>query len=547
MLQKAWNPWTHLSFIARLVVTASVALIVASMVMLVTVAYEETEQVEANLDHVMLDQLAILPTTLADWIVVGDFAVIQESLNRFASQHEVASITYRSANGASVTSKGQLMELHAPAWFAAKFGKLNPVGRTSVKIGGREYGTLEVVLTAHQAINQAWSRLQRHMAILALAVGLDFLGILFVLRNGLRPLSALNGGARALAAGDLKTRIPLQGSPEIAHTIAAFNRMAESVESSQNALRENLDRIALAASVFEHATEGIVITDAQQRILETNPAFSHITGYSRSEMQGKTPRLLSSGRHDASFYAAMWESIQGKGQWHGDIWNLNKNGDVFPERLSIVAVRDAEGKVAHYIGIFSDISELARKVTERTSELEALNHRLEALSTTDGLTGIANRRRFDDRLLTEWARALRGGHSVALLMMDVDLFKNYNDHYGHQAGDECLRSVAKIFDSNSRRSSDLAARYGGEEFALIAPDTDASSALHLAEVIRQSIESLGLPHAKSPFGKVTVSMGVSVMTPDGSQQPETLIHMADEALYLAKNQGRNRVVLAHGN
>jgi diguanylate cyclase (GGDEF)-like protein/PAS domain S-box-containing protein len=439
------------------------------------------------------------------------------------------------------------MELHAPVWFAANFGQLNRVGLTRVKIGGREYGTLEVVLSAHLAINQAWSRLQRHMAILALAVGLDFLGILFVLRNGLRPLSALNIGARALGSGDLKTRIPPQGSPELAHTIAAFNRMAQSVESAQNALRETLERLALAASVFEHATEGIVITDAQQRILETNPAFSHITGYSRSEMLGRTPRQLSSGRHDARFYAAMWQSIHSNGQWHGDIWNRYKNGAVFPERLSIVAVRDAEGNVAHYIGIFSDISELARKVAERTSELESLSQRLEALSTTDGLTGIANRRRFDSQMEAEWTRALRGSHSLALLMLDVDLFKRYNDHYGHQAGDECLRSVAKIFDSKSRRSSDLAARYGGEEFALIAPDTDASSAMHLAEVIRQSIESYGLPHAKSPTGRVTVSIGVSVMMPDGSQQPEALIQMADRALYLAKNQGRNQVVLVQAN
>lgn len=201
MFQKAWNPWTHLSFIARLVVTASVALIVASVVMLVTVAYEETEQVEANLDHVMLDQLAILPTTLADWIVVGDFAVIQESLNRFSSQHEVASITYRSANGASVTSKGQLMELQAPAWFAAKFGKLNPVGRTSVKIGGREYGTLKVVLTAHQAINQAWSRLQRHMAILALAVGLDFFGHPVCLAKWIAPALGAESRCPSLGSG----------------------------------------------------------------------------------------------------------------------------------------------------------------------------------------------------------------------------------------------------------------------------------------------------------------------------------------------------------
>lgn len=365
-------------FVARLLVTASVALIVAGVVMLVTVAQEEAEQVKAKLDRSLADQLTILPTTLADWIVVGDFAVIKESLDKFVSQQEVTSITYRSAKGATVASEDQPVELAAPSWFAAGFGDNRPSGHTGVQIGGREYGTLEVVLTAHPAINQAWARLQRHMAILALAVGLDFLGILLVLRNGLRPLAALNDGARAVEEGNLATRIPLQGSPELVHTIAAFNRMTESVEMSQSKLRQSLDRIALAASVFEHATEGITITDAEQRILEVNPAFSQITGYSRTEALGKTPRILSSGRHDAAFYAAMWKSIRGEGQWRGDIWNRHKNGDVYPEQLSIVAVCDAAGKVANYIGIFADISELARKVTERTQELNQAKSQAEA-------------------------------------------------------------------------------------------------------------------------------------------------------------------------
>jgi diguanylate cyclase (GGDEF)-like protein len=188
--------------------------------------------------------------------------------------------------------------------------------------------------------------------------------------------------------------------------------------------------------------------------------------------------------------------------------------------------------------------ELEQRVAERTQELEAANHRLEALSTTDGLTGIANRRRFDEVLANEWNRALRVQEPVALLMLDVDLFKKYNDHYGHQAGDECLRSVAKIFEANSRRSSDLAARYGGEEFALIAANTDATRAVRLAMAICNSIESLGLPHVDSPFGKVTVSIGVAVITPENAEQAEVLVHQADDALYLAKNQGRNRVVLA---
>ena len=374
----AMHPWKHLSLIARLLVTASIALILAGMVMLVTVAQEEAEQVKDRLERTLADQLTILPTTLADWIVVGDFAVIKQSLDKFVSQQEVTSIVYRSTKGATISSHDHPVALEAPRWFADVFGDHHPAGQTGVKIGGREYGTLEVVLTAHPAINQAWARLQRYMAILALAVGLDFLGIQIVLRSGLRPLNALDEGARALEEGNLAVRIPLQGSPELVRTIAAFNRMAESVETSQNRLRQTLDRVAMAASVFEHATEGITITDAEQKILEVNPAFSQITGYSRDEVIGQTPRILASGRHDASFYTAMWESIREEGQWRGDILNRHKSGQVYSEQLSIVAVRDADGKVAHFIGIFSDISELARKVDERTLELNQAKSQAEA-------------------------------------------------------------------------------------------------------------------------------------------------------------------------
>lgn len=188
--------------------------------------------------------------------------------------------------------------------------------------------------------------------------------------------------------------------------------------------------------------------------------------------------------------------------------------------------------------------ELEHKVAERTRELEEANRRLEALSTTDGLTGIANRRRFDEALQNEWNRALRVRQPIALLMLDIDLFKNYNDRYGHQAGDDCLRSVGRILEANSRRSSDLAARYGGEEFVLLASHTDTERAVHLANVVRESIESLELTHADAPQGKMTVSVGVAVMHPETGQQPERLVRKADEALYRAKNAGRNRVMLA---
>ena len=166
------------------------------------------------------------------------------------------------------------------------------------------------------------------------------------------------------------------------------------------------------------------------------------------------------------------------------------------------------------------------------------------LATRDELTGLANRRSLNEVLASEWARAKRSGQPLALAMIDIDHFKRYNDHYGHQAGDECLKRIARDIQMNARRTGDLAARYGGEEFLLILPDADAAVALRLAEGLRKSIESLDLPHAHSPAGKVTVSVGVAALDDACYPDAESLLRAADDALYRAKDLGRNQVRVA---
>lgn len=174
---------------------------------------------------------------------------------------------------------------------------------------------------------------------------------------------------------------------------------------------------------------------------------------------------------------------------------------------------------------------------------EAANLRLTELSATDGLTGIANRRRFDEIAALEWARSTRSGEPLALLLMDVDHFKAYNDNYGHPAGDETLKQVAQVLRKHARRPSDLAARYGGEEFVMIAADTTADAALTMAQKIQASVEALALPHEYSTHGVLTISIGVAVATAGSPATLEDLIGMADKALYKAKNAGRNRAEL----
>ena len=185
---------------------------------------------------------------------------------------------------------------------------------------------------------------------------------------------------------------------------------------------------------------------------------------------------------------------------------------------------------------------LEMRVTQRTEELEMANRKLQALSMTDGLTGIANRRHFDETLQKEWYRAKHFQQPLSVGLLDVDWFKKYNDFYGHQMGDECLKKVAQLLAENIARTGDLVARYGGEEFVFIAPATDLSTAKLLGEKICAALESSNLEHELSDFGRVSISIGIATLIPDDTQTPEIILKNADVALYHAKAQGRNRVV-----
>ncbi|MGG2397837.1 diguanylate cyclase [Pseudomonas sp. SH1-B] len=185
--------------------------------------------------------------------------------------------------------------------------------------------------------------------------------------------------------------------------------------------------------------------------------------------------------------------------------------------------------------------ELEQRVDQRTAELQVLNRRLEALSLTDALTGIANRRHFDEVLAKEWKRAQRVGEPLALAVIDVDWFKAYNDHYGHLAGDTCLQQIAGLLSFNINRTTDLVARFGGEEFVFLAPSTDLLGAQNMAEKLVAAVQALALPHAESPLGHVSISVGVASMHSEAGSEVQTLLHRADAALYRAKAQGRNRV------
>jgi diguanylate cyclase (GGDEF)-like protein/PAS domain S-box-containing protein len=290
--------------------------------------------------------------------------------------------------------------------------------------------------------------------------------------------------------------------------------------------RQSEEKLRLAAKVFENSLEGVMVTDARARILSVNPAFSTITGFGAGEVIGKTPAMLSSGRHDADFYEDLWRSVRETGSWRGEIWNRSKTGEVYPEWLSISTVLDDAGQVLNYVGVFSDISQIKQS--------EA---RLEHLAHHDPLTDLPNRVFFQSRLNHAIDVARRGGHRLGLLFLDMDGFKNINDSLGHPAGDELLRAIARRLGANLR-AMDTLARLGGDEFVILLEDVGDSR--EAAVVAQNALALLRKPFQVAANQDVFIgaSIGISLF-PDDAEDATQLVSNADAALYQAKAQGRN--------
>lgn len=280
----------------------------------------------------------------------------------------------------------------------------------------------------------------------------------------------------------------------------------------------------LASKVFECSSEAILITDADANIVAVNQAFSRITGYASEEVLGHNPNLLSSGRHDESFYQSMWESIECHDHWQGEIWDKGKNGEIYPKWMSINAVRDKEGEITHYVSISRDISDSKKAEQE-----------IQQLAFFDVLTGLPNRTLLRDRLEQLFAAAHRDGGHFALLFMDLDRFKYVNDSMGHTVGDKLLQSVAqRILDC--AREGDTVARLGGDEFVVLLREADHLGASKVAEKL---IKSIGEPfHIDTVQISTHASIGISLY-PDDAKDSDTLVKNADVAMYRAKEDGRN--------
>jgi diguanylate cyclase (GGDEF)-like protein/PAS domain S-box-containing protein len=290
-----------------------------------------------------------------------------------------------------------------------------------------------------------------------------------------------------------------------------------------------LAEVRLAASVFENSPEGIVITDADGRILRVNRAFAEITGYSPEEIVGRNPRLLGSGRHGPEFYAAMWRSIERTGAWRGEIWNRRRSGEVYPEWLSITTVKDKDGHVTQYVGTFSDLTERKRIEEERSR-----------LALHDPLTGLVNRPFLEENLRLAIVHALDAERTVALVLLDLDRFDKVNAAVGYRAGDAVLTAVAERLGALVAEQG-VVGRWYGDQFAVVLPmyeqQDDERTGAAVAALVEEMRACLAPPvSAEGHSVRVQACFGVAVC-PRDARDASGLVFSAETALGRAKARG----------
>ncbi|MBU1690266.1 MAG: EAL domain-containing protein [Gammaproteobacteria bacterium] len=307
--------------------------------------------------------------------------------------------------------------------------------------------------------------------------------------------------------------------------IAELQDEQDRLQRAQKELQQSQGKLRLSAQVFENSTEGIVITDIHANILQINRAFATITGYSEEEVTGKNINILHSGRHGPNFYQAMWSSLVEFGYWQGEIWNRRKNGEIYPEWLTLIATRDEQGEIIHYIGVFADLTE--KKQTEA---------RAHYFANYDTNTDLPNRLLLAKHLQQELERANGNGWQVALLYLDLDRFKTINDTLGHRIGDKLLKAVAERI-GHMVRDIDIIGRLSSDEFTIVL--SDVGNRQNAEQVAKKILDAMNQPfemEGQEVF--ITPSIGIALYPQDANSH-EDLIRNADTAMAHIKAQGGN--------
>lgn len=293
------------------------------------------------------------------------------------------------------------------------------------------------------------------------------------------------------------------------------------------ARKESEARLALAASVFGSAREAIVITDASSRIIDVNEAFTRLTGYSRSEVIGRDPNFMRSGRQSQEFFDALWADLLSRGFWEGELWSLHQSGDERAQMATITAVRDAQQRISHYVALFADVTQA--KENERL-----LRH----FAHFDALTGLPNRVLLADRLEHAMASAIRTRRPLALAYVDLDGFKAINDSHGHEAGDHVLLAVAERM-KECLRGCDTIARLGGDEFVAVLAELGVQT--DVLPVVERMLRTISQPvHFQGHELRVSGSIGITFFPQPATMDADQLLRQADQAMYQAKLAGKNR-------
>lgn len=414
---------------------------------------------------------------------------------------------------------------------------------------------------AQQPLNEAMYnviRLKNHSIVLmvgaasiAMLIGLAIAGALA------KPIADISAATNRLAEGDLTIKLAVRSSDEMGQLADNFNNMTIQLVKRDEALRENEEKYR---SLVENVNIGVyrITNSFEQGFMQVNPAMAKIFGYDQvAEFRKKS--LLSLFHNSVEIKKVLADATGNGFVKNREISLSKRDGNLIWCSLTITPQYDEQGSIKWLDGVIEDITErkqaadnlhrahneLENQVARRTQELMTANEELQRISFLDSLTGIANRRYFDEILKKECQRSKRNNTPLTLIMIDVDYFKVYNDTYGHVIGDNCLKRVAEILNVSTKRDTDLVARYGGEEFAVILPNTDVRGAGIVGETMRANVEKLGIKHQNSPRdGNVTISVGIAVVEGAWDIMPMDIIAEADQALYQAKRRGRNRIEMA---
>ncbi len=398
---------------------------------------------------------------------------------------------------------------------------------------GSSNGASDMVIDLTENFNRLRTAIVRLIAEqVALQVFLFFFIAWVGRRFVTRPITNVKNHLVEIVNGDYYRPLDISGRDEMGELLCSVQTTKLLLGAAVNQTKEKLAELGIAAVAF-NSQEGIIVTDSQQIILKVNDAFTAVTGYTSEEALGKTPAILQSGRQDKEFYRRMRETLDRDKYWQGEIWNRRKNGEIYPEWLTITPVVGEDGNTC-YVGIFSDI-------TQR----KAYEEKISFLAYHDPLTKLPSRELFYDRLSRAMSQARRNQDCFALLFLDLDGFKSVNDHYGHEAGDEVLKSTASRLLA-CIRDIDTVARLGGDEFAIILGGMEKT--IDVTSVAEKIIQTLSEPILIQRGGSciIGVSIGVAIY-PNNGVEIDRLMSAADSAMYESKEAGKNTYTISRMN